>query len=207
MVVFPDGLLLRRCTSSSVRTDAFRLSCTVSHQVNVVSVSCDLHHTQAAGLSYEGNSVVLQWLAWLHLHIQTEDSLPDAVKASVRVTRRKTRVTSHELQFMLTHHIDVQSCRLQLRIMVDLHCHVCPFATEQLQCSLVGVHTKQFAWRSTSRSASTWVCSQSLKPGIGDSVTSVFTLGNSVRTLCATCLIRKLPKSMPASPFWVEDME
>ena len=49
--------------------------------------------------------------------------------------------------------------------------------------------------------------SQAMNPGTGDRVANVVKPGNSRARVPATRLIRKLPKLMPASPFWALEME
>ena len=49
--------------------------------------------------------------------------------------------------------------------------------------------------------------SQRAKPGTGESVTNVFRFGSSRLRFSTTCLIRKLPKETPPSPFCVFEIE
>ena len=62
------------------------------------------------------------------------------------------------------------------------------------------------AVKGASGSASS-ACSQAAKPGTGESVTRVFRFGSSWQRSAATCLMRKLPKEMPRSPFWQFEIE
>ena len=62
--------------------------------------------------------------------------------------------------------------------------------------------------RSSSVTGTSSACfNHCMKPGTGDSVMNVSSFGSSRRNSSTTCLIRKLPKEMPPSPFCVFEIE